>query len=437
MKTAIIGSGISGLSAASRLYNRGHDFTLYEANDYIGGHVKTIRVPVEGENQDKTTIPIELGVFMHDPKYIHPVMNQTVRELGVKIREIPLTFSFENNKNYLSWTTQSRFSGILRDLSILFRTIKNGVVEGNLYQNVSYILELKRFFRQMPKICAEEKYCHMSLSEFIQQEEYSDSFLNNWLLPQLMCWWGATGENAMMSNIQVIMQSMYLVSISPQYVFEDGWDQFLEKFYTPFRHLIRLNSHVDKVVRKDQKVQVTSNGVTETYDNLVFAICPSAILNILQQKNLEEENILKSFKTTTTKVYLHRDQSWMPKGQEWATVNLIQDVRGDFCTLYFGALDQRKPLLLVTWGDRLIQTPDPAKIIHTADWLRTLPTVEYTKACHNIHSLQGKEGIWYCGAHVDGLDPKNQKNIPSLWHENSLRSGLYVADLIDHTSEIV
>ncbi|MBA3604217.1 MAG: FAD-dependent oxidoreductase [Parachlamydiaceae bacterium] len=435
MKTAIIGSGISGLAAASHLHFQGHNITVYEANNYIGGHVKTIRIPIESLTNNIEPFPVEMGVFMHDPKYIHPLMNANAKELGIKIREIPLTFSFQNLKYNLSWTTKSRFSGILRNLSVFYSIIKKTIFKGNFNQNVFFFMELQRFLRNMPRICLDDQFCQMSLYDFIRKEQYSDCFLDNWLLPQMMCWWGITRKNAMLINIQIIVQSMFFVSSAPQYIFEGGWDRYLEKIYSPFLHSIRTNSYVNRVLRKNQKVEVTSNNLTEIYDNLIFAIPPSAITKILQHKNPEEERILNSFTTITTRVYLHRDDSWMPTNQEWSTINLIQDTRGDFCTLYFGGLDLRKPLLLVTWGDKLNESPDPSKIITTTDWLRTLPTVEYTKASHSIHSLQGKDHIWHCGAHVDALDPTNQKSIPSLWHENSYRSGLYVADLI-HRAKI-
>jgi len=424
VKIAVIGGGISGIAAASELQSLGHEITVYEANDYLGGHVKTIHVPME----DDDPIPIELGVFMHDPLYIHPMMSKRIKELGIKTHEIPLTFSFVNQKNKLSWSTESRFSGRLRDASIFLKVLLQSLVNGGTAQKISFFLELKRFLELMPEIREQDKWKNVSLKEFIQLEKCSDDLLENWLLPQLMCWWGITKGYALETSIQVIVQSMYLVSIAPQYVFEEGWDQFTSKLCEPLNGGVRTNARVDRVIRNNNRVEVSSNGKTDIYDQVVFAVTPNIVSKLLQNKSSDEETILQTFQTITTRVYLHQDSNWLPRKQKWSTVNLIQDERGSFCTLYFGGLDERKPMILVTWGDDLQQLPDPAELMKTVDWPRTLPTVDYTKASHQIQTIQGEGGVWHCGAHVNALDAGEP---PSLWHENAYRSGLRVAEQIN------
>lgn len=433
MRTAIIGSGIAGVTAAAELHAKGHDITVYEANNYVGGHVKTIRLPIEDDDSpgSEEVLPVELGVFMHDPKYIHPQMSSTAKKLGLKTREIPLTFSFVNKKYLSSWNTQSLFSGTLRDLSILLKTSIQSLKNGCFYQNTSFLLELKQFFKQMENVCSDKAYRNMSLEEFVKKEGYSQYFLDNWLLPQIMCWWGINRDHAMSSSIQVIVQSMDFVSKAPQYIFEGGWDLLIKKITEPFHQHIHTESPVEKVQRKNQKVEVTSKGKIESFDAVLFAVPPGVVLNLLQEKDSEEEKILKSFQMTTTRVYLHKDARWMPTKEKWSIVNLIHDERGSFCTLWFGGLDKRKPGIFVTWGDHLGDTPDTSTIITTADWLRTLPTVEYTEACSKIHTLQGRGGVWHCGAHVDALEANSKGAIPSLWHENSFRSGIEVSKMIE------
>lgn len=432
VKIAIVGSGIGGLSAAASLFANGHNVTIYEANDYIGGHAKTVRVPLEdnASHNESDHFPVELGVFMFDPKYIHPMMGAKIKELGIKIKEIPITFTFQNQKHNLSWSTKSQFSGLPRNLSILFKTVRKSLLGGKLTQNVSFLLELRRFFSAMPQICSQEEYRHMSLKDYVAKHQCSESFLDNWLLPQIMCWWGVTHEHAMSINIRVVVQSMYLVSIAPQYMFEGGWSQFVEKLSAPFRNRIRTDCPVSKVTRKDNSVEVKAQGRAEIYDHLIFATPPSVVGSLLHHPSAQEDAILKSYQTITTTVYLHRDIRWLPRNEESALINLIQDQRGDFCTINFGEFDMRKPKILITWGDNLKEIPDRNKTITIAKWLRTLPTVKYTDACYAINAIQGNQGVWYCGAHVDALDPEMHQIAPSLWHENSFRSGLEVANKI-------
>lgn len=48
-KVAIIGAGVTGLTAAWLLHQK-YDVSLFEKNDYLGGHTNTIRV-TEGNSQ--------------------------------------------------------------------------------------------------------------------------------------------------------------------------------------------------------------------------------------------------------------------------------------------------------------------------------------------------------------------------------------------------
>lgn len=413
LEIAIIGAGISGITAAAELHSLAHDVTLFEANDSIGGHVKTEHAP----------FPVELGVFMHDPIYIHPQMGEKIRELGLKTQEIPLTFAFENQKNQLEWTTQSRFSGALRDYSIVLSAIGTNLLNGSARRHARFLMEVKHFLTQMSIICNDEQWRGKSVQEFIDQESFSEDFLENWLLPQLMCWWGATREHALKCSIQVIMESMYLVSIAPQYIFEGGWDEFTNGIAAPILDRIRTGARVKSVTRMKNRINVEVNGEIESFDQVVFATPPNIICEILQNISSEEKQIHQRFETITTTVYLHQDSRWLPRHRKEDVVNLVQDERGSFCTLNFGTLLPENPLLLVTWGDELKATPE--KVITEADWLRTLPTVDYTQACHDIDTIQGKSGTWYCGAHVHAL---NEDQIPSLWHENAYRSGIRIAE---------
>jgi hypothetical protein len=120
----------------------------------------------------------------------------------------------------------------------------------------------------------------------------------------------------------------------------------------------------------------------------------------------------------------------MPKKKNPAIANLIKDHRGTFCTFWTGALHPSKPNIFITWGDKIVDSTIKNKSILSENWLRTLPTVEYAKACRDIDSIQGHGGVWHCGAHVHALDKKSQRVTPSLWHENAFLSGKRVAEKI-------
>lgn len=427
MKVAIIGAGISGLMAASKLQEKAIHFKLFEANDYLGGHVRTLKYPID-KNQ---ILPVELGTIMHDPLLMHPLLNEYAKNLEVQIEEFPLTFSFCNKKTNFYWNTQSKLKGSLRHLSIFLNSAFRNLRRGTFSRDLSFFMELREFLRSEEELSQNKDYRHMSIQEYLDRFSLSKSFYEEWLLPQLICWWGSTEKEALSSSIQIVADSMHKVSKATQYMFTNGWSSFIEKIAEPFKDKIHLNMPVNQIRREDG-IEIRTQGGVEKFDSVLLAIPPSAALSILEKPSQEEAEVLKKFTTTETEVYLHNDPTWMPEEEKWSTVNLIRDNRGRYCTFWVGGIRKHCLNLFLTWGNNLSQLPQNEKILLATKWLRTLPTVGYTHACREINQLQGKNRTWYCGAYVHAL----QENPSSLWHENALISGLNAAKNIGEVHEL-
>jgi predicted NAD/FAD-binding protein len=432
MKIAIVGSGISGIMAASTLHENGHDITVFEADSHIGGHIRTIRHPLVGEEKP---LILELGVFMHDPQLMHPRMNLLMKELGIDIAPLELTFSFTSAPHNCIWeTTSLSNSKWIRNLSVIESAVKHSLGKGKVIHQLRHLAELNRYMDQLPAICSYEKYLYMSIEDFAKEDGYSEQFLESYLLPQVLCWWGAEREAALASSIQVVSDSFYQVSQAPQYVFKDGWDLLVDKVCKPFTEKIKTNHPVEKLLRDGDHVKVLVNGESATFDAVVLAVAPCVAAKLIEMKTSEEKTILGSFDSVKTHVYLHTDCSLMPKERDrWSMGNLIQDQRGSIASLWSGHLDPRKPEVFITWGEGIKSGPDESKIILEESFLRTLPTVDYAKSSKSIQNIQGNGGIWHCGAHVDALDT----GTPSLWHENAFRSGIAVSKKIESSKELI
>ena len=420
MKAAIVGSGIAGLAAAAELHDRGCDVTVFESRDEIGGHVRTIPVDVGDRS-----IPVELGVFMHDPRLIHPRMGELAKRLHSETHSFPLTFAYDHQESDLHWGLLSKTWGWTRDLSVFFKLCARGLFEGKALRNARYLMEIKRFVDHWPTICTDSRYREMSVADYVKEEKFSELFLETWMLPQLQCWWGAEREPALNSSIQVVADSFYRVSRAPQYIFNQGWQSFVEALANPYKDKIRLGHAVERVKRNPDGVQVIVDGQSHSFDHVIFATPPNVACDLLDSPSQDESRQLQRFETCKTHMFLHRDPRWMPRERElWAVVNLVQDPRGSIATLWFGDLFPDEPPVFVSWGEGLSEAPKD--IIVEDRMLRTLPTIDYTHACQDIHQIQGQGNVWYCGAHVHALGD----DIPSLWHENALLSGLNVAKRI-------
>ena len=75
MNIAVVGAGVSGLTAAYYLDKAGHDITLFEANDYIGGHTDTHELE-DGQ------VRVDSGFIVFNEKN-YPHFTTLINELGV------------------------------------------------------------------------------------------------------------------------------------------------------------------------------------------------------------------------------------------------------------------------------------------------------------------------------------------------------------------
>lgn len=414
MRIAIIGAGIAGLAASSRLHEKGHQVTVYESADRIGGHAQTILVPSE---KLKKEVPIELGVFMHEPTTMHPQMNQYAAKYGVEIEPLFLSVAVEHEKTGINWN--SGFEGPT--------WIRNGLIAANAIlhgsQNIALLADLNRFISTIKQDVYH--YGDISVGEFTNKRLCSEELLQTWILPHMLCWWGIPRSIAMDCSLLAIIDSMSKVSKLQQYIFPKGWRQLIQSIAAPFNKAISLNTYVEAVRRTGNGVEVFSKKGKCLFDAVVFAVEPSIAAKILKEPSPSETKILNGFSTTATTVYLHQDSEWTPKKQPRSIVNLLSDRRGDYCTFWCGGVHPDKPDIYVSWGDELKFTPRDDLMIKTARFERTLPTLSYMKLCKEINTIQGKGGLWYCGAHVHAL---KEHEIPSLWHENALLSGFQVAE---------
>jgi len=425
LKIAVVGAGIAGLAAASKLHKKGHDVYVYESSKEIGGHVKTVSIP--SSSNDRPDI-LELGVFMHDPVAIHPTMCRLAKEFGITSQPFSLTTTVEQEKSHIFWTTCQKIPRFLASYPTLseyclhskmgFDALKNG------WQSFSHLIELSRFFRAIKN----DKNCYgnISVQEALNQNLFSQKFINGWLLPQMFCWWGVPKLYAMQCSLKLVVDSIAKVAKYPQYIFPNGWNQLIKAIACSLpQNNIYLNTEVQAISRSPKAVEVTTKSGKTNYGAVIFATPPSITRKILKDKDLNEERILNSFQTTTTEVYLHKDTSWLPKRQKKAIINLISNERGDFCTFWCGGLLKGRPDLFISWGDQLQHLPKNSLVLSKGSFERTLPTMSYLSSCKEIQKIQGNGNIWHAGAHVHAL---KENETPSLWHENALLSGFLVSN---------
>ena len=133
MKIAIIGAGVSGLITAYRLQPK-HEITLFEANDYLGGHANTVEVDWQGERQ-----VIDTGFIVFND-WTYPKFIELLDELQIPSHETSMSFSVRCDAANLEYNGSS--------LNGLFAQRRN-LLRPSFYRMIRDIL---RFNRDAPEL---------------------------------------------------------------------------------------------------------------------------------------------------------------------------------------------------------------------------------------------------------------------------------------------
>ena len=99
-RIAVVGSGIAGLSAAW-LLSRAYAVTLFEANDYLGGHTHTVDVKLDG-----ITAPVDTGFLVFNER-TYPNLIALFDYLGVTSTASDMSFSVKLEAERLEWAGSS------------------------------------------------------------------------------------------------------------------------------------------------------------------------------------------------------------------------------------------------------------------------------------------------------------------------------------------
>ncbi|MCG8414547.1 MAG: FAD-dependent oxidoreductase, partial [Pseudomonadales bacterium] len=310
-RIAIIGSGISGLTAA-HLLSRQHQVTVFEANDYIGGHTHTVPVELETE-----ALEIDTGFIVCNNRN-YPNFLKFMDRLDVKMQETEMSFSVRNDDLNLEYNGHN--------LNTLFAQRRN-FLRPSFYSLVSDIL---RFNKESKAAVESDNNDQLTLLQFIESHGFGLNFRDNYLLPMVAAIWSCSLEQAGQFPLTFFLRFFHhhgLLDIKnrPQwYVLQGGSHAYIKPMTESFAQQIRLQSKVTAVHRADEAVELQVNGATETYDQVIFACHSDQALQLLRDPSEPETEILGALDYQANDVILHTDSSLMPsRPLAWASWNFI------------------------------------------------------------------------------------------------------------------
>lgn len=410
-KIAVIGSGIAGLSAAHVL-SREHEVSLFEANDYIGGHTNTHDVELGGK-----IYPVNTGFIVFND-WTYPNFIKLMDQLGVESEASEMSFSVRCENTGLEYNGTS--------LNSLFAQRLNIIRPKFLFM----VKDILRFNKQTVELLSSDNVDDdQTLGQFVKEHGYSDAFVNYYIVPMGAAIWSASVDVMMDFPLRFFLKffnnhGMLSVDDRPQWrVIKGGSRSYVEPITRAYKDRIHLQTPIKKVHRHDNGVDIiTENGDKLSFDQVVFACHSDQALAMLADPTAQESDVLGALPYQNNHVVLHTDARLMPKKKlAWAAWNYHIPQRANDCAMVtynmniLQNFDDAPETLLVTLNRS--QEIDPAKVIAKFEYTHPVFTQDGIKAQARHAEISGHNRTHYCGAYwFNGF------------HEDGVKSGLRVAE---------
>ncbi|PRQ36739.1 putative cyclopropane-fatty-acyl-phospholipid synthase [Rosa chinensis] len=413
MKVAVIGSGISGLVSAYVLAKEGVEVVLYEKKDYLGGHARTI-------TYDGVDLDLGLMVFNH---VMYPNMMEFFESLGVDMETCDMSFSVSLDKGRgCEWGSRNSFSSLFAEKKNLFNPYFWKMLQEITkfkHDLISYLEVLE----SNPDIDRNE-----TLGQFIESHHYSELFLEAYLIPMCSAILSCPSEGVISFSafsVLSVCRNHHLLQLfgGPQWLtIKWGSHCYVKKVKEVLESKgcqIRTGCEVHKVSTTDEGCTVfTGDGFEEIYDGCIIAIqAPDAMRMLGEQATPDELRILGAFQYVYCDIFLHRDKTLMPRNlAAWSALNYLGSTDNKVCLTYW--LNQLQNLGETSQPYLVTLNPDHTPNHTLLKWSTSHPvlSVAALKASLELPHIQGKRGIWYCGAY-QGYG----------FHEDGLKAGVAVA----------
>lgn len=409
-KVAIVGSGIAGMIAAFLLKDK-YNLTVFEKNDYIGGHTHTVEV-----NEDGKKIPIDTGFIVFN-KSNYPNLIKLFDKLDVSYKPTKMSFSVQHIPENLEYNG-SGFNGIFGQ--------RRNLLNPSFYTMLS---DINRFNKKSLATLDDDRYENYSLQDFIVEENYSQAFKEKYLLPMNSAIWSTPPEKSLQFPLVALVRFFKnhgLLGVNSHfqwYTVEGGSWKYRDKLIETFKEKIIINSEIVSVSRTSSGVELLDiNGHIHEFDKVILAGHADQSFKIINQPGTLEKKLLRKFEYQPNKVTLHTDKSIMPNRKRvWSAWNYrIEKVNGSWTT---STVYDMNALQAVSKNrDYFLSVNDagninPEKILREFEYDHPIFNIEAMKAQESLQDLNETGPVYYCGSYF-GYG----------FHEDALTSGINAAE---------
>ena len=406
---AVVGSGISGLSAAW-LLSRTHDVTLFEKDVRPGGHSNTLVV-----KEPQGEVPVDTGFIVYNVS-AYPNLVALFEHLKVDTYETSMGFAVSMGEGAYEYSGNGPLSLVGQ-----WRNLLSG-------GHWSLMRDLVRFFREASALNASGLPAELTLGDFLAQQGYSRWFAERHILPMAAAIWSTPTAQVMdfpvASFVNFFSNHQLLQLVNRPYwrTVRGGSRVYVRRILEAFSGRVELGARVESVTRRGAGVEIAFNGRTRSFDGVVMASHADETLAMLRDADPLEQELLGSFRYSPNRAVLHRDEALMPRRRRlWSAWNYLsgsaENTNDLFVTYWMNKLQD-----LSTTRDYFVSlnpTIEPRDIVASIDYAHPVFDGKANAARARLWEIQGRRNVWFCGSYF-GFG----------FHEDGIQSGLAAAEAV-------
>jgi predicted NAD/FAD-binding protein len=390
-KLAIVGTGIAGMASAYFLKEK-YDITVFEKNDYIGGHTNTVNAKEDGKD-----IPIDTGfmVFNHET---YPYLTKLFEKLDVPIKDTDMSFAVRHDQSGWEYNGSS-ISGLFSQRKNIFNP-----------KFIKFLLTIDKFNSTAPEKLKTGQLDKLTIKEYVESENFTADFYEKFLVPMSAAVWSTPFEKMADFPAKTLIQFFYnhgFMGLDTQFQWKTvvkGSETYKQKLINSFRDKIKVNSEIIAAqVNNEGKVILNDkNGNSYVYDKVVFASHGDETYKILKKPTELQAELLSKFRYQENIAIMHTDESVMPKTKRaWSSWNYIIPKGSDPFTVYYmnmlqGVSDKVNYFININ-GEKYV---DKSKVLKRIVYHHPLFDFPATKAQKRLQELNRSEDpMFFCGSY--------------------------------------
>ena len=414
VRIAVIGSGISGLSAAW-LLSRRYSVTLFENDARLGGHSNTVDVPAPVPAAGTGAIQVDTGFIVYnEPSY--PNLTALFRHLDVPTASTSMSFAVSIDRGSYEYSG-SGLDGFFGQRSNLLRPGHWRMLRDTL-----------RFFREARDLLSPQATTEQSLGHYLCVNRYSTDFIERHIQPMAAAIWSTPSARVLdfpAASFVRFFENHGLLQARNQPFWRTvrgGSRAYVERVVSDMRARVVADAGVVDIARDGNGVVVRRRVGAERFDACLIATHADQALALLSDCDSAERGVLGAFAYAHNKAVLHRDSSFMPSRRRlWSSWNYLASEKDDRALSLTYWMNNLQPIgddcgeVFVTLNpDREIPSES---VVATFDYAHPMFDARAMAAQRDLWSLQGRRRTWFAGSYF-GFG----------FHEDGLQAGLAAAE---------